>query len=533
MNKRLILLSKYLEQISFKKESSSLKLLIKEAASKLNALKKLGFSEQIAKEIDDICKGFSMWMAYRLISHVTTPDFGPTNKEEAIQFLNNNFRKFKQDLSYIMDWVKVGLNGEYAPFRDTSFDELFVLAEDWHDSLEVGDGAINYKEKNEIILDFREPDGTGYYWVDLKTNRCDEESERMGHCGTTSHRNTLFSLRRYIPIGRGMTLNKSVITAAITPDGKIAQMKGPKNSKPLQEYHRYIIPLLNLKKADEDGNKSMAITGYKLEYSGDDFLLKDLTNEQLIDLMRTNPELFNDPAGKILAAIKLNDPSLATEVVGEFTPSIYQLRNIISTPGRDSLSLERIIDIINDPSELDDWYEAEGEDVRYNLSNINDANREKIIEDYKKEFGDMEINKDNFEQKIKENLEEFLYTDSARSIRSAINSVMSDAYYKKITNKTLSVLNNFGEARIYDGNILLKINIYNFIKSLSSHEQDQALGILQELGEWDISNVNDLAENFFERIVEENLLPEERLSIDLDYVRFDIGDFNNVLSEFL
>lgn len=532
MNKRLILLAKYLEKISFKKESFSVMLLIKEAASKLNSLKKLKFSEQTAKEIDDICKGFSMWMAYRLISHVINSNFGPINNQEAVQFLNDNFRRFKQDVSYIMDWVKVGLNGEYAPFKETSFDELLTLAEEWHNSLEVGDGVINYKEENEIILDFREPDGTGYYWVDLKTSRCDEESERMGHCGTTSSRNTLYSLRRYIPIGRGFTLNKSVITAAITPDGKIAQMKGPKNSKPLQDYHKYIIPLLNLKKVDEEGVESMAITGYRLEYSGDDFSLKDLTNEQLIDLMKTNPNLFNSPAGKILVAIKLNDKSLATDVIGEFIPSVYLLSEIISTP-RNSLSLERIFDIINDPVDLYDWYIVTKEDLKYLIKDINDANKDKIIENYKKEFGDMEINKDNFKEKIKENFEEFLGTDVAISIITAIRDTMSDTYYKKIKDKTLSVLNNFGEARVYDGNILLKINIYNFIKSLSSYDQDKALEILQELDGLDISKVDDLAENFFERVVEEGLVSKEQLFIDLDNVFLNIYDFNINLSSLL
>lgn len=531
MNKKLILLAKYLEENYLKKESSKIKLLVKEAASKIKALKKIGFSDQVSEEIDDICKGFSMWIAYRLMSHVTTPEYGPTNNEEAIAFLNDNFRSFKRDTSYIMDWVKVGLNGEYTPYRNTSFNELLTLAEEWHDSLEVGEGSINYKENNEIILDFRGSDGVGYYWVDLKTNRSDEECERMGHCGTTSGRNTLYSLRRFIPIGRGFTLNKSLLTAAITPEGKIAQMKGPKNSKPPQEYHQYIIPLLNLKKVDEEGNEFATITGFRPEYGGSDFMLKDLTDEQIIELMRTNPSMFNTPAGKILTAIKLKDPSIATDVVGEFVPSKRTLREIISSPGRDSLSIERIVDIIEDPSEIYEWYEANDEDVKYSLDDINDVNKANIIRAYKAQTGDTEITVDNFERRIKDNFEEFLDTDIPMEIRMAINSAMQDEYYDRITSKTLDVLGAFGQPRIYDGNIFLKINIYDIIRSISPDEQDTALNILEELNDARAATIDLLAEDFFERMVEEGIIGSERLFIDLDWVSMDKMTFNERLSD--
>jgi hypothetical protein len=531
MNKKLILLAKYLEENYLKKESSKIKLLVKEAASKTKALKKIGFSDQVSEEIDDICKGFSMWMAYRLMSHVTTPEYGPTNNEEAIAFLNDNFRRFKRDTSYIMDWVKVGLNGEYVPYKNTPFNELLNLAEEWHDSLEVGEGSINYKENNPIILDFRGTDGIGYYWVDLKTNRSDEECERMGHCGTTSGRNTLYSLRRFIPIGRGFTLNKSLLTAAITPEGKIAQMKGPKNSKPPQEYHQYIIPLLNLKMVDEEGNESSSITGFRPEYGGSDFMLKDITNEQLVELMRTNPSLFDSPAGKILAAIRLNEPGRATDVVGEFIPSKYILKEIISSPGRDSLSIDRIVDIIEDPFELFEWYESSNEDVKYSLDEINEDNKSKIIHSYKAQTGDTEISLDNFETRLIDNFEEFLDTDIPMEIRMAINGAMEEKYYDVITDKTLDVLKAFGEPRIYDGNLFLKINIYDIIRSISSDEQDTALNILEELNDANISSIDYLAENFFERMVEGGIIGSKRLFIDLSWISMDKKVFNSRLSD--
>jgi len=535
MNNRLISLSRYLNSIYLKKESLEINLLIKEAASKLNALKRLGFSEETAKEIDDICKGFSMWIAYRVIDHVSKSELGLSEKNEIIKYLNRNFRRYRPQVSYIMDWVKVGLAGDYKDYKETSFEDLYKLADEWHDSLDVGDGAINYQEQNKIILDFREPDGTGYYWADLNTNRSQEECDRMGHCGTTSYSNNLFSLRRYIPIERRFTLNKSVLTAAVTSDGKIAQLKGSKNSKPEPEYHQYIIALLNLKKENEEGEELPVITGFRSEYDAkSDFSLGDLSDEQFLELTKTNPALFTSLAGRIIMSRRLNDPSLVGDTNGEFILTKSLLNEIIKT-NRNELSTDSILDIINDPFILFSWYEAyaSSEDIKYVLSDIDDINKNKIIELYKAEFANSEININNFVQEIRDNFRDFADTDIANQIRSAINTATENAAYEKITGGLIDTLESFGDARIEDGNLYLKINIYEIIKSINSDEENVALNILEEINTGSSTNQNQIAEDFFERMVEEGIIGSERMFFNLHYVPYNKNEFNDILRDYL
>jgi hypothetical protein len=149
-------------------------------------------------------------------------------------------------------------------------------------------GQINYTEENPILLDFRNEDGIGFYWVNLETKNSTEECKRMGHCGT-SHYGILYSLRetKKLP-GTKYTINNSISTAAIGGDNILYQLKGPKNSKPKEEFHQYILPLFYV---EEDGE--YLIQGFGSEYRSDqDFKLSDLPNNVLIDLYKNRPELF-------------------------------------------------------------------------------------------------------------------------------------------------------------------------------------------------------------------------------------------------
>ena len=112
-----------------------------------------------------------------------------------LSLLSNNIQK----LQSIMDWIRVGLNGNVKPYKDSSLNELLSLSKEWHDSLEIGQGDINYKETNPTILDFTDENGNGFYWADLNTKNSSEECNRMGHCGRSSY-GYLYSLRQVIPI---------------------------------------------------------------------------------------------------------------------------------------------------------------------------------------------------------------------------------------------------------------------------------------------------------------------------------------------
>jgi hypothetical protein len=140
---------------------------------------------------------------------------------------------------------------------------LLGLSTQWHDSLEVGQGDINYKETNPTILDLTDENGNGFYWADLNTKNSKDECDRMGHCGKSSY-GYLYSLRQNIPINNKYKLNKSVLTAAIGEDGIMYQLKGVKNSKPKDEYHQYILPLFyvltNYNDEDDDGEDAEIVS---------------------------------------------------------------------------------------------------------------------------------------------------------------------------------------------------------------------------------------------------------------------------------
>jgi hypothetical protein len=199
--------------------------------------------------------------------------------------LSNNITRIQS----IMDWVRVGLNGNVTPYKDLSYTELYEKSKEWHDTLEVGQGQINYTEPHthDIVLDFRDEQGNGFYWVALNTKNSSEECNRMGHCGRSSYGN-LYSLRQDIPLNNKYKLNKSVLTAAIGVDNILYQLKGPKNSKPEDKYHQYILPLFFVEQDDE-----YLIQDFGSEYaSQQDFKLSDLPEETIRDLYENRPELF-------------------------------------------------------------------------------------------------------------------------------------------------------------------------------------------------------------------------------------------------
>ena len=275
----------------------SIKQIISEASKKKILIDKIGFSEDNANLLDTICGPLSVWMAKKMMEfqQYSSGRLGnqvKTGSELIDQMNNNGILRMKQSsIQSIMDWVRVGLNGNLGEYKDLSFGDLVLHSKDWHDSLEVGQGDINYKEENPTILDFRDEEGNGFYWADLETKSSKEECNRMGHCGTSSY-GYLYSLRQVIPINNKYKLNKSVLTAAIGEDGIMYQLKGVKNSKPKDEYHQYILPLFYVL-GGEGEEDDYLIQGFGTEYASEqDFKLSDLPEETIKDLYQNRPELF-------------------------------------------------------------------------------------------------------------------------------------------------------------------------------------------------------------------------------------------------
>ena len=129
-------------------------------------------------------------------------------------------------------------------------------------------------KKNEIIRDFRDKNGIGFYWADLNTNDSREECNRMGHCGRSA--GNLYSLRLTSPIeNTKFSKNRSYVTASVNDDGVLLQMKGPHNKKPSEELHPYIVPFILNDIVNEFGSEYQ---------SSEDFSLGDLPDDKIKEI---------------------------------------------------------------------------------------------------------------------------------------------------------------------------------------------------------------------------------------------------------
>ena len=277
------------------------KLGILTEASKLKILTdKEGLDQDQAELLDELCGSLSVWMLGKIkswqkeILNLTSWKSTEISNSDIIAKINNNglTSRLRQQIIGIMDWVRVGLDGNVKPYKDLSFAELNLKSKEWHDSLNIGEADINYVEKNDIIKDFRDENGNGFYWADLDTKNSKEESKRMGHCGESKY-GYIYSLRETRQLNDKYKINQSHLTTAIGHDGIMYQLKGPKNSKPKEEYHSYILPLFYVL-GGEGEEDDYLVKGFGTEYaSQQDFKLSDLPDDVIRDLYQNRPELFS------------------------------------------------------------------------------------------------------------------------------------------------------------------------------------------------------------------------------------------------
>ena len=292
---------------------------------------KIGFNEENAELLDRLCGPLSVWMGKKMMEYQQqfSASWGNIAKQGQELITQMNTNRFidgqRSKIQSVMDWVRVGLNGNVKEYQNLPFKELYEKSKQWHDSLEVGQGDINYKEENPIILDFRDENGNGFYWADLQTKNSSEECDRMGHCGRSSY-GYLYSLRQVIPINNKYKLNKSVLTAAIGEDGIMYQLKGAKNSKPEDKYHQYILPLFYVLGGGGEEDDYL-IQGFGTEYASEqDFKLTDLPEETIRDLYQNRPELFESRTmQRLLGRMGIVDvQELPTTFTLELSPEYLQ-----------------------------------------------------------------------------------------------------------------------------------------------------------------------------------------------------------------
>jgi hypothetical protein len=423
---------------------------------------KLGLNEDLAQVFDEIGKKLSVWLANKYLKYyydnnINLINYGMT-KTDVLKAAKKKINELHPQrmipvLASIMDYIQVGLNGNKSSLEDLNIVDIITKSKEWHDSLNVGDGTINYVEPKDhtVVIDFRK-DGEGYYWVALNTKNSEEECKRMGHCGRSSY-GYLYSLRsdKKLPGGK-FKLNRSHLTAAIGTDGIMYQLKGPKNSKPKEEYHQYITPLFSY---EEDGD--YLIQGFGTEYaSQQDFKLSDLPNETIKELYNERPELFNTRGlqRKLGELGIIEVPPLQTTFtleiepkdVGDYLEGDYVYRRIKSkTPAGNDTSRKVYFyeTIMSDDvwdmwgSFSDDWKSA----LEYNVDSENEKKIEEIINSMIEKQG-VEVDEDmSLEDKIEEYDENY---DIRNAINGSINEAESNEYVEYLRDTIKDALNDLG-----------------------------------------------------------------------------------------
>lgn len=517
--------------------------------SKIDMLvSKLGLTQDNAEKIERICGKLSFILVNKLRNYIS--DSWRSNGEKDItnegisELLNDSLNRnhFFSILTSIMDYIRVGLNGDMSTLKDLNFNGMYTRSLIWHDSLEVGQGKINYVEEYPIILDFREGSGDGFYWVDLQTNYSEEECERMGHCGRTGSGNNLYSLREYKTLPGGKyTLNKSHLTASIG-NGTLYQLKGPKNSKPKEEFHEYILPLFYVE--DEDGD--YLIRDFGSEYaSQSDFKISDLGEKTIKSLYSDRPELFESPRlmRKLINMGIIEKPNINYVVkfdidpsdVDDFVDGDYVIRQKnVSNPRSDGSTFKRTIKYYMFESILsgnlweyinDDW----GYDWESGLEYYVDSKNEKDIDEIIRRIAfenDPEIIEEDFDElSLEEKIKEY---DDDWGIKGAISGSLSDArtsaYIDYCDNLLKDCLGELGEVlKMDDSGVTLVVDTEKHfdINTLSDERYDD---LIHDCGGEDIPCM------FKEMLGEEIDKPNFSIS---DYYEPDpfAGGFNEILSD--
>lgn len=497
----------------------SITQLITEASKKKILMDKIGFNEPNANILDRLCGPLSVWMAKKLIDQQQENRVSVGQErlddKKIIQIMNNLFILSNNitKIQSIMDWIRVGLNGNVTAYKDLSYNELLEKSVQWHDSLEVGQGSINYKEENPIIIDFRDKDGNGFYWADLDTKNSPEECNRMGHCGRSSY-GYLYSLRQVVPLNNKYKLNKSVLTAAIGEDGILYQLKGPKNSKPEDKYHQYILPLFFDKYDDE-----YLIQGFGSEYASEqDFKLSDLPEETIKTLYEDRPDLFSSrPMQRLLGQMGIIEVEpLPTTFTLEIKPEDFE--DYIdggwdNTYTNRTTGAKRRVSIFTEIMAGDAWelwnndgYEDLGSYFQYTIDRETEERLWNIVRQMAQRDGIELDEESDLEDAIKE-------VDDNWEIRNAISSAINDAdandYVDYLQGQVKSALEEYG-------------NVYEFDDTGAKIQVD-----LRDMVDIDDMEVDEVFENFMERNGQYNLDGILRELIYMGYIdkpKFDYDE---------
>lgn len=220
---------------------------------------KLGMPQEIADYLHNLSDKYSLWFADKI---ARMPDY---------QTARDKFRyvhSLQTHIQGIIDWVRGAQN---IPLNNYDWNTALTASREWHEKLVITNTS---REKNTILKEYED----GYYWVDIESSSDTCEKGAMGHCATTGKGDTLYSLRKY---NKSTDEIESFITIAVSPDeGTWFQCKGRKNSKPKEEYHKYIVDIFVTKN----------IFKYKTEYDS----RADFNPQDFVKFLEENPDIYEN-----------------------------------------------------------------------------------------------------------------------------------------------------------------------------------------------------------------------------------------------
>ena len=524
--------------------------LLLEASKKKILMDKLGLNEENAEILDELTGPLSVWMANKFIDYyigfygnlykrLTRDEL----KEYTIEQINRDVSIYRQrqKITEIMDWVRVGLNGNLGDNKNNHLEALLSKSKEWHDSLDIGTGDINYVENNPIVLDFRDENGDGFYWADLQTNNSKSECDRMGHCGRSSY-GTLYSLREVKVLNPKYRINKSHVTASISEDGILYQMKGVKNSKPKDEYHQYILPLFYVLGGGGE-EEDYLIQGFGTEYASErDFKLSDLGNDVIIDLYRNRPELFNTRGlqRKLVELGLIEEPDIdynikleiSPEDVGDYVDGDYVIsrRKIKKrTPAGSEYETTIETKLFETILSGDSWELWESGDIDWKQIveyNLNEENSEKIREIIRESEGD---EKDLDDRSIEELIEDFDHNWEIRSaLTNAYSNMEADSYVNYLYDTLRDCLVEYGSIeKMDDTGVILNIDVAPFIRYIDEDVLDDRLENCALIR-------NKEYECLFKELVGDEYIDKPKFRTnDYWYPDIDYNGFNELASEYL
>lgn len=515
--------------------------LISEGSKIKILVDKLGLSNPVAEYLDKTYGKLSIWIANKLIDNYLFDNPG-----QIPSFLS--LSRYREDLVGLLDYIRVGLNGNISSIKDYNLYQLFDAQKKWHDQLQIGSGKINYDETNKVILDFRDSNGLGYYWVDLDTTYSPEECDRMGHCGRASE--NLYSLRSFEKISDKFTLNKSHITAAISDDGTVTQMKGPKNSKPSVEFHKYILPLFQLKNDDLDSDSINFIERFRSTYRPEtDFQIWDLSKEDLMNLISLRPDLFDGLYNRYklfkLGLIEVNpfdqmqmwfDFKIETDDVDRYVAGDWVVRELKPTGApysrpRKIGMFETILS--GDIWDIIDYYET------YELDNLLDNLNQKNISEIWALIN--QTANENSIEDIPTDLEEAIervedLIDIKQALNDAQNSCNETSTYDKYYETLKSCLEFYGDVlQMNDEGVVIRIPMKDNIESLSDSELQEIINDFMDNIEHSPASKKSESEQFLERVFDyftENVWRKPKFQIsDYWYPYCSRDTFNSYVSD--